>query len=571
MKVNTPSRFLCMRVKPNLGRKPKKEGLKQVASLGPMCIVDSALAVPTLVPIVPDPDAPENQVVAMVHRAGREMADPDPAEAQLFKRYAQTFIRTHFEPLTKDEIPTFKEWLDKTSYNPSRKQGLTDQRKLMIMISEAIVYSESFIKDESYQEGKNSRGINSYTDPTKTIIGPIQHAIDKKTFKSKWFVKGTAPRTWPRKLREAFGTSPVMETDFSSFEAHHHGINAEVVHYWIMHMIRDCGLDNHFKRLVSRMMLGTNVTKFKSVTATIPQRLMSGAMWTSSANGVLNLLFMSYINGRTMFPHATPEWLATNVDEFFVGFVEGDDGICRDNAVDESVIARLGIDLKFETAPHYGAASFCGIVCDPEDDRIVTDPKKVLRSFFSVPRKYMSSGDGVKMGLFRAKALSGKCNFNHAPIVGELYHHVCKKTQHVKGDTSETIDSRHREFAVLAKSEGLHLVRPEVTLSSRILVERRFGIPIYLQCRLEEQIRSADRVLALDLQGVVNAFDVQYASRFCTQAEHCPSPFQLIPPIVQEYLDNRHVGRPEDWPRRVKQADARFALSPCEQVPTLDI
>ena len=58
------------------------------------------------------------------------------------------------------------------------------------------------------------------------------------------------------------------------------------------------------KDLVCYLMGARNECSFKHVHASVDERLMSGALWTSSANGMLNLLLSSYISARTVLPNA---------------------------------------------------------------------------------------------------------------------------------------------------------------------------------------------------------------------------------------------------------------------------
>lgn len=508
-----------------------------------MHIEDIDVRRPVAIPYIPDGNHVFNQIVASVHRFGRVMNPIAIEESPLFLDFGKKFIRKVFDPLKQSEIKSFKEWIESTDYCRTRKIQLAKLLLNVVKIDDDTVTSKSFIKFEGYEKPKNARGINSYTDESKAIIGPIQSCVDKKTFKYKAFMKGHPVREWAKILKNTLGDNPVLETDFSSFEAHHHGECAKLVHYWVMHMIRDCGFTNHFKRIVSRMMLGTNVTKFKWITATLAQRLMSGAMWTSSANGVLNLILMVYLNGRSKYPDADTDWLVENVDSYFSGHVEGDDGICACSNIDTSIITRLGLNLEFKMARNYGEAKFCGIICDSSSNRITTDPLKVIRNFFIVPPEYKNAGETKIKSLFRAKALSGKCNFNDCPIIGELYHHVCNLTRSIDpaSTKSELLGWRGREQLDLAIKDKLHLKKPVVDDLDRLVVERRFKIPVQVQLLWEHQIRSSGEVIRLALIDFISKRDLDHALDFCSRSPVVPELPVRIPEVVQNTIDSAYI------------------------------
>lgn len=495
-----------------VARKQEEWVHRPICCIPSIRIVNPTTGLPDLTGFWMDPNHVDNQIAACVHRFGRDMPMIEGKLGKDFTEYAKAFIVTHFTPLQPDEVLDFAAWLDKTPYSQGRKDYLTITRWEAERLEETFCDSKSFLKKEGYGKIKQPRAINSYVDASKAILGPLQHAIDKKTFSTKWFVKGKNPNTWPQLLLERFGDNPVMGTDFSSFEAHHRGAFAFVVHYWVMHMVRDCGQSNAYLRLVSRMMRGTNKTEFSAIRAEIDERLMSGAMWTSSANGVLNLLIMSYLNARTCNKTAPPAELATNIDEYFQGFVEGDDGICIDRQVEQSLIDRLGVVLKFETASHFSRASFCGIVCDVSDPtklEVIKDPIKVLRNFFIIDGKYANSSDKVHMALLRAKAYSLMCNHHNSPIIGPLCDKVCEMTRGVSIRVTSETDFK-RSFIEETLAKKLWQKKSHVTPASRLLTEEMFGVTCEQQLRFERTIAAATGEIRLDLSEFASPHEREY-------------------------------------------------------------
>lgn len=380
--------------------------------------------------MMPSLTSTSNQIIACVHRFGRNMPDPDPATILDFERYCRRFIVEEFEPITTLDLPSFDVWLEHTPYSNARKKQLRELRKTMSLDDKAFD-SQSFGKWEQYPKYKAMRAINSPSDLSKAILGPLIWASDKKTFKSRFFVKGSDPKTWPDQLRKLFGTQRVVETDFTAFESTHRDKFAEIISFWLDHMTQLVRTDLQWQ-YIQHLVNGTNRAVFKFVTATIPQRLMSGSLWTSSANGVLNLMIMSYLSGRAQYPNLDPERLADIMRQEFVGKVEGDDGITLDVGITPLQIANLGIVLDFEPHDNYSQANFCGITCPLDGGSIIIDPMKVMRKFFLIPPKYMNSPAKVHLELLRAKALSYAHLFGECPIVGALSRAVLRLTSNVR-------------------------------------------------------------------------------------------------------------------------------------------
>nr|WRQ65376.1 RNA-dependent RNA polymerase [Tolivirales sp.] len=484
-------------------------------------------------------------IAASVHRFGRSMPNesgPSPM-AQKFLAFCKLFIMKNFRPVTDDDIKHFGFWLRHTPYIQQRKAALARIRLELTKWGEQTAKSESFIKWEGYLEPKQPRAINSYTDESKVIIGMVQHAIDQATFRTRspeghrWFVKGSNPRTWRERMQTLFGDQQVMETDFSSFEAHHTDVFSEVVWFFVMHMLRNSAICGSFKRLVRRMMMGVNRSTFRYIETRVDQRLMSGAMWTSWANGVLNLLLMNFMCAETLFPDADLSDLASAPDDYFSGFVEGDDAIMLNRNIDPVLIKSMNIDLKFEIKQNFGEASFCGIVCDLAEPGVVTDPIKILRKFNTIPNKYLYSKPTVQLAYLRAICLSYATYLMDCPVVGQLCYTVLRRTRGFDVTRVSTeLDSYRKHLLQEAIAEKAWLLEPHVTMAKRMLVERHFDISIEEQLRLEEGIRSSpEGSIYLDLSRHMKANDLNHALNLVGRI--CPDHCHPYPKRIQEILD----------------------------------
>lgn len=542
MKMNEKSDLLAIQVRP---RATTHYEPHTVSFCSDFVILDKYLKQPILAPYVPDQKHVTNQIASAIHRFGCKMPVPASGTATDFRAYAVTLIRLLFKPITSHDIPTFEQWLERTHYDVSRKQYFRQVRESLTGRADDYNKSKSFIKYEGYLEPKNPRSINSPSDESKVLLGPLLKAVDKATFSQKYFVKGSDPKTWPDRLEERFGQKPVMTTDYSSFESHHHGVYANVVHYWMMHMLRLDECPRWVKKLVSKMVLGVNDSEFSSIKVQIPQRLMSGALWTSSSNSVLNLLITTYLVLKSRHPDIEGADLSSHIEEF-EGFFEGDDGICVADAIDEGLVRRMGLKLKFGFHKNYSTASFCGVVCDPACKANTTDPSKILRKFFWLDKKYKSMRATKQHSLLRAKALSLKYQYNDCPVVGPLCHRICEQTrglnlEHVPAELG-LFKTNILERAIQSR---VWIDAPNISDSTRELVEIAFGMTVQQQLDIERVIRETpltQRSLELDLTLMLNDSDLQHYDSHVSSTEIWPVPdVSHLPKVVRNIVQNRKL------------------------------
>jgi hypothetical protein len=449
-----------------------------------------------------------NQIAAVYHRFGMRPKKYSKNVMSHFTKYAKCVIEKFFPSLSLDDLIDHDEWLKSSSYNGTRQDKLRRLRLDLRYTKEKHVQSKSFIKFEGYDKPKWPRGINSPGDECKTFLGPMIHSIDKKTFSMPWFVKGMDPKDLPEKMYETFGYEAVLETDFSSFEAHHYGPFAEIILFWMMHMIRNV-YDNATRRMIHRMISGINKCIFKEITVEMPQALMSGVLWTSSANGVLNLLIMSYLQLHSYHPTFSSSELA---DKFksFVGFVEGDDGITKDFNVNQDYIDALGVQLKFVHGQNFGDVSFCGKTCDitTRPWTIITDPRKVIHKFSYLDTKYAQAKDSTHKALLRNKALSFAYCYQNCPIVGPLAYKYLEMTKSIDPRKYSTEMDFMEKWVLKAHNEKIWQNPPKISPESREAVHKHFGLSPEAQLLIERQICESKDNVMIDSMLVSN--DQQY-------------------------------------------------------------
>lgn len=487
-----------------------------------------------LAPFCYDLKHPANAINATCHRFARAMPEADPDTTHKFKLFAAKFIIEHFSPPSKADLPTFHEWLANSSYKPKRKEYLQRVWDNTTVLDDRVCVNDSFIKAEIYQSrSKNPRAINSYSDASKVVLGPLFHCVDKATFKSKFFVKGTNPRAWPERVAQLFGERSVISTDFTSFEAHHRGPFAEVVYGWFEHMTQNLDVDEGRRSLVRRLMLGRNIIKFKHLNVECNQRLMSGALWTSSANGVLNLLINAYLAASEAIGlddvDRAVEWALFHLN----GLVEGDDGLFEDYGQRDEVAEQLGCVLKVERHVRCDGAGFCGIICDMAERQIIKDPKKFLRGFFILPARYRDAKSSVKDQLLRAKALSYYYSLSNCPVIGPVCYEVIRRTDGLHARTGG-VEAWKCDSVRDAVRERVWEKPPCVTYASRLLCQREFGIDVAEQLRVEEEF--ARDPVALDLSGWSTADDVAFVRKYVrSEASHSAARRPIHPDTLALY------------------------------------
>lgn len=452
-----------------------------------------------------------------------------------FVEYAEKLIR-EIPYVDASDVKELADWIDDAPYGGDRKRYFHEMSERLLTMYKKIVEVECFIKDEDYPDIKVPRSINSPSDASKLVLAPLTQAIEKVTYKHfhKFFVKGTQPADWPQRLQATFAEDYVRGTDFSSMEAHHKTQFNGVIRYWMMHCIRPLGRTTNFRRLVARLIGGTNRCKTPMLTAVVDERLMSGAMWTSSANGMLNFMLMSYMTLKQKYPTTSGGALSEHLDEFR-GVFEGDDGLCSTIPSPE-LISGLGLKLKMEEPQKWYKAAFCQIICNRDTMETLTNPLKVIRKLCWLPAKYAAMTESKRSGLIRAKALSYKFNFGNCPVVGPLLDKILWLTRGVDcrpaiAELNRYNMSNNAQGALRALEEKSWKQRACVNPSSRLLVEECYGIPVAHQLVLEKQIEDAkDGNILLDILPYVKPWQIQFLQSHLGVR-------QTIPPIIATNID----------------------------------
>lgn len=391
--------------------------------------------------------------------------------------------------LPGDTDVTMEHWLESTSYSGSQKAKLRKCFADDTVLREGDFVADAFIKDEAYDTYKAPRTINAYPDRSKVNSGPIQHALDKAVFDSKWSVKFMDMKSRARHMAELFGSRPVDTNDSSSMEAHHQGEYAKLRLYWKAWVGQRLRGIKRFLASEAVKCHGTNVSRYRTVIAEVDEILMSGASSTSSDNWVLNLCLTFFVLAESKWPTlgaAAQVALAAEWPALF----EGDDGIFDHFEVRPGLLEELGVLWKKVEAPHFGKASFCSILVDPTELVSTTNPRKVLADFGVIGRRYMQCGDAHKLDLLRAKAMSYAHAYTHCPIIHEFCHYVlrCTRGRDVRW-ARERLDLYRREDLDRALGDRVWQQTPNVPMATRLVVEEAYGITVDEQIAYEALLR----------------------------------------------------------------------------------
>jgi hypothetical protein len=420
-------------------------------------------------------------------------ATPTPQRELLdgVRNFARKYVRTNYVPLSPLSDVSVVRWLSKTQYPLWRKQELTlVWDKMGPYRVEKWFECKSFQKDEPYVAYKHARAINSRSDEAKILFGPIFKLIEHSVFKDKSFIKHIPVANRPQYITERLyrAGGKYVATDYTAFESLFTAEIMRAVEFELYSwMVRDLPSGPEFMEMCDSVLAGRNVCRFKNFYTEVDGVRMSGEMCTSLGNGFSNLMFMLYMCERAG---------CTNVS----GVVEGDDGLFSMNGKPptEADFRDLGLFIKAETHDSLTEASFCGIIFDLEDGVNVTDPRVEWASFGWTTRRYARARRSKLMTLLRCKSLSLAHQYPGCPIIQALADYGLRVTRSYDVRammSSKGISMWEREQLIAAIKDEKKIrerlkSRPEPPLNSRFLVERKFGITVEAQRRVESYLDS---------------------------------------------------------------------------------
>lgn len=451
----------------------------------PLCFIGAT-------PPRPDPGHFLSLACGIIKRFGYQPPKIDRRTKRKFRKFVKMWLKRNVKKLTDADIPSFEEWISSTPYSEARKNELRGvwadylsnpkKRKVFNRV-------KSFVKDETYDEYKYCRLINSRVDVAKCFFGPINAAVSDVFFKMSWFIKKVPVPDRPEVLgSKLFSTGAGVDyifTDYTAFEAHFVKEFMEICEYEVFYYMTS-GLDGgaEFMQTYRTYIMGVNKLIFKDLSVKIEATRMSGEMFTSIANGISNLLIFLFV---------CQERGATSV----VGFVEGDDGLFRVSPAKAAPtiedFKKLGFTIKIGHTMELNKASFCGQVYGMQDKIVITDPKEVMARFGWTNKKYTSCSEETAMQLLRAKGYSMVYQYNGCPILDSLGRRILQLTENVTigQKVFNNLDLWERE-KLIAATQGSLPEKKTPGDETRNMVEELYGITVEQQYELEEYVSTID-------------------------------------------------------------------------------
>lgn len=432
----------------------------------------------------PDPGHPPSLVGGILKRFGYQPPPLDRAFKRKFKRFVQLWLKQNLKPLTPDNLLTFDDWLAQTPYSESRRIELKKAWDSLGRLPDRKKFAKikSFIKDETYEEFKYCRLINSRVDGAKCYFGPNVQSVSDELFKNPFFIKKIPVPDRPAAIRDSLvGNSGAEDgdfifTDYTAFEAHFTREIMEITQVLLMrYMLQNCHQET-WLRDYQFIMTGRNFLQFKHVSCSLNATRMSGEMDTSLSNGFSNLM---------LFLFACQERGATSV----LGFVEGDDGLFRVSpshcAPTKEDFEKLGFTIKIGHTTKLSEASFCGQVYDMSELKVVTNPLEVIARLGWTNKKYVECSEKTAMELLRSRGYSLVYQYGSCPLLGVLGRRILDLTDGISISEKVLNNMDQWEREKMRAAMAAKLPEMDVGPNTYALVEKLYGIPVARQLELE--------------------------------------------------------------------------------------
>lgn len=449
---------------------------------------------------VPDLDHGPSQLAGMTKRVAAAMPPIGRARLRSFKRFVKRFCNKYLKSLKFDptEQFEFEEWIENAPYAEYRKAELKMVYERGKLLKKPKTNVKAFVKYETYPVPKHFRGIYSRDDDYKTRVGSFMKKLGDRLFSTKWFIKKIPVPDRPRAILEKCdGYNKIFCTDFSQYESTFVRELMKINHWVYLWCLEGHPMKKHFNDLFAYTST-TNKIQFKNFDCKVDAKRMSGEMDTSLGNGLMNLLITFY----------NLEQAGNNIEKCDA-FFEGDDGIiaCQYLPTD-TMYSDLGARIKIDVPEDISTASFCGNVFDRDSMHNVTNPMEASVGFgWTNSRKYRYAKLKVHKQLLRAKAMSMCYEYPGCPILKNLGRYALRVTEDVKNEVTNEFFRKHSENTYQYESavEASNYIREsgipdvEITMGTRMLVERLYGITVGKQLEVEKYLDGLTEIQELDL------------------------------------------------------------------------
>lgn len=357
-----------------------------------------------------------------------------------------------------------------------------------------------FGKEEFYAAEvlKVLRGINARPNVWKAFMGPLIKFLEHLVYDHPAFVKKvpvTKRAEYIKFILEVVGDC-YAGTDYSSFESMFHRAimlctSVALYRFMFQHLPGSAAIIY----ILEEILAGDNVIFCKWFRIIIEATRQSGEMDTSFANGLVNLIFMSFIMVLVREDELQDAFLRRETMGLYEKrerrVVEGDDGAagCRGRLPTPADFARLGFVVTDDYSSNPLHLAFCGIRA-AEDMTNIRDVRKVLATFPFLPRRYVRAKVHMLKTLYRAKALSLLVESRNCPVLHSFARAIVRLTraQHnrVKKVIHNLFDAYHRDIAYEGLEKyGNNVPDPIIGFETRLRCEEWFNISVEKQLELE--------------------------------------------------------------------------------------
>lgn len=510
----------------------------QVKQIKPSCLFfDSCKVLDNVgVPLsLPYPDCSHQTSLAIgsSHRAATLMPPINRAMGRRFLRFFRSYMKKMYKPINADDVLSFEDWLSSRDINTQEKQIIIDSIKNVLDISDFSF--NSFAKHEPYTKHYAAfRAIQALPPSIKAIFGPIFHAIEQEVFSKPQFVKKIPVEERAAYIYSVFGDEVISPRDYTSMEAHHRGVFSRCFVMLISYLLTNISYKAEVMGLLARTYSQNNLCKFKYFNILSDSRLMSGSLWTSLANGVLNDAIAVFLTLQTQHPDMDPARYA-DLSFSVKRLIEGDDSLVQNSPVSETVIRDLGLVLKLEEPCHPFAASFCGIV-SPDGKYVQTDPvKMILKTLVFDARKPIAGSK--QLSLLRCKALSIKTMFPSCPVLTAFSDYLLRHTRGIDHRFGKyCIAEWSREHIERAVQKKVWQTKLEITQRQREFFFERFGVSIQEQLDAESWFERSD-LGDIHFPWLTNEFAEEFSDYHVTCGDSIEYPTFPVPaPISHDSL-----------------------------------
>lgn len=482
---------------------------------------------------------PGTYIRGFIKRLGEDSYDPINNELLTeFASFASSIIK-QYQPIDHYEVShefLDSAWLNNAPYNLSQKSNFHFRLDHFLEGKRRGLYvCKSFIKREFYEDIKEPRLINSRSDMFKAVVAPFIKKIEENVYDQHFIKHKTKQEIYERLMNIQKEFIRVFETDYSSFERSFSPelLNAVELKFFKHMLSNNKDVYNIIKKAYKR----DNVLISKFWRVNLAGRRMSGEMWTSLCNGLMNSLLIRFICYKSNVHH-------------YDYVVEGDDGfIGADGSLNFEIVAKLGFDLKLEQGQHVNDLSFCGLNMGPHGlypDFHRHIKKLGLSHDFSLLHSVQNKSKKAykkSRELIRAKALSHLASSPPMPILTPLCRKIVQLTNHYRINAEQVrLNLSWREQGYLSR-ETLHYTidkanmqfNSDIDRETRLYFAHRFKMPPEQQLQYENLIFAQN-----DLDFQLNIYDELAGSHFPYPAAgvgYDDTAFSRTPNIAQAYPD----------------------------------